>query len=167
MQRSLLLKSLWFQVLWFLAVIGRQDFEIILGVAILMTLVISINKQQINMRWLLLVVLLGIGLDSMNVYLGIYQFDTQWIPSWLVGLWTIFAWYAYQLRELLIKYSQWLVLPVAAIGATLSYFAGMKLGAVAWPLTLTTTAIVVTIEWLLMMGIIRFSLANSQANNIG
>jgi hypothetical protein len=158
MQRSLLFKSLWFQLLWFLAVIGRQQFELILGLSILLTLVVSIQHQQIHMRWLLAVMLIGIGLDSMNVYMGFYQFDTDFIPTWLVGLWAIFAWYAYQLKQMLLKYSAWLVVPVSAIGAALSYFAGVKLGAVTWPLSFNVTVTVVLVEWLVLMGLIRYSL---------
>ncbi|WP_261833426.1 DUF2878 domain-containing protein [Vibrio ishigakensis] len=162
MNRALVIKSLWFQSLWFVAVIGREQTLVLLTAAILFTLAYSVRKQEIRMGWLAGFVISGIALDYFNSVLGFFLFPTAFVPNWLIALWVIFIWYAYQMKPVLTLYPIWAVTVVGALGAAGSYFAGLKLGAVEWPLSNSLTFAVVTVEWIILFSVIVTSLGGEK-----
>lgn len=74
----------------------------------------------------------------------------------------IFIWYAYQMKPVLTLYPIWAVTVVGALGAAGSYFAGLKLGAVEWPLSNSLTFAVVTVEWIILFSVIVTSLGGEK-----
>ena len=145
-----------------MAVIGRENTFILLFVAILATLAFSVRKQEIRVGWLAGFVAAGIALDYFNSLLGLFVFPTAFIPSWLMALWVIFIWYAYQMKPVLTLYPIWAVTVIGALGAAGSYFAGLKLGAVEWPQSNLLTFIVVTVEWTILFSVIVTSLGGEK-----
>jgi hypothetical protein len=148
---------------WFLAVIGQEHTQYLLTIAIVATYVWSIKNNQINGLWLLGFIVLGLGVDTVNLLLGLFEFNSGWLPSWLVLLWCIFVWYAYQMRSVLMRFPFLLVCSVGAIGAAASYFAGLKLGAVQWPIHTGLTFAVVTFEWGVLFSFMIVTLKRQQA----
>ena len=53
---ELIIKSVWFEVLWLIAVIGRESFIILLGILLLITLFLDIRNKKLNPVCLLLLV---------------------------------------------------------------------------------------------------------------
>lgn len=162
MDKSVLVKSVWFQSLWFLAVIGREHTHFMLAIAIVATLLWSARAKQIQWFWFIGFIILGLGVDTLNAELGLFQFATGWLPLWLVLLWVIFIWYAYQMRSILIRFPIFIVSSVGALGAAGSYFAGLKLGAVQWPMHSGVTFAVVTLEWIVLFTLMIVSLKRKQ-----
>ncbi|WP_337983902.1 DUF2878 domain-containing protein [Vibrio inusitatus] len=158
MNKELLVKSIWFQGLWFLAVIGRDSTFFLLLLAVGATLVYSVKKEQINLAWLATLVLIGIVLDTFHGFIGLFLFPQSWIPAWLILLWVIFIWYAYQMKTILTRFPLPIVSMIGALGAAGSYFAGLKLGAVQWPYSDEMTFVVLTIEWFLLFALVIYSL---------
>ncbi|WP_261815498.1 DUF2878 domain-containing protein [Vibrio gallicus] len=158
MNKVLVVKSLWFQSLWFLAVIGRDSTLLLLWFAIVATLAFSVVRRELAMGWLSCFVVLGVVLDWGNAYLGLFTFPTPFIPLWLIALWIIFVWYAYQMKTILTLYPIWAVSIISALGAAGSYFAGAKLGAVIWPQGNTFTLLVLIVEWSVLMSLLVVSL---------
>ncbi len=144
---KLFLMSLWFQALWFLAVVGRQEYLILLVGAVIATYAFTLRQLQGGL--IFFSVIIGLGLDSLNSSLHILEFERAGLPLWLIALWVIFAWYLFQMRQVLTKYPPTAVALVGALGGAMSYFAGYKLGAVQWPLGNLITFTILLFEWLL------------------
>ncbi|OBT15936.1 hypothetical protein A9264_06535 [Vibrio sp. UCD-FRSSP16_10] len=167
MNKSLLVKSLWFQCLWFLAVIGRDSTVLLLFICVLASIAFSYKKQHMPLSWLAMVVLVGVSLDLMHSFVGLFEFPDAGIPGWLALLWVSFVWYAYQMKSILTHFPLSLVCMVGALGAAGSYYAGMSFGAVHWPYANGLTAIILMIEWALVFALIIFSLNALQARQNG
>ncbi|GAD89242.1 hypothetical protein VHA01S_018_00310 [Vibrio halioticoli NBRC 102217] len=161
MNKQLLLISVWFQCLWFLAVIGQQSTQLLLLVGVIATVVWSYRYRGIPLSWLFMIVSVGVAMDVMHGFTGLFVFSstpTAGIPLWLALLWISFAWYAYHMRTLLIRFPFAIVCMVGALGAAASYFAGLQLGAVQWPYSNTMTFVIITLEWALVFALIIYSL---------
>lgn len=152
--KRLVLMSTWFQLLWFLAVMGQAQLQYLtLSLVIITMLATAIN---INIEWKKLVAIMIFGslLDYFNIAIGWFEFDQTGIPYWLIALWAIFAWYAYFLYPYVNQYPAAIVLAVGGIAGSLSYVAGSKLGAVSFGLSLSATAIILFVEWVLVIAVI-------------
>ncbi|GAD78992.1 DUF2878 domain-containing protein [Vibrio ezurae] len=161
MNKTLLLTSIWFQCLWFLAVVGQQSTQLLLLVCVVATVVFSYRYRGIPLSWLLMIVSAGVAMDIMHGVTGLFVFaslPTAGIPLWLALLWVSFAWYAYHMRALLIRFPFAIVCMVGALGAASSYFAGLQLGAVQWPYSHAMTFVIVALEWAFIFALIIYSL---------
>ncbi|USD64365.1 DUF2878 domain-containing protein [Vibrio sp. SCSIO 43136] len=154
----LLVISGWFQLMWFIAVIGRNEWQWLLILAISAAL-IATWRRVATVGWGMIAVIgVGILIDSVNVHLGVFTFPSEQpelvggrlLPAWLMTLWVCFAWYVWMVREWLLNFSISLIAVIASVGGALSYFAGFKLGAVDWPLGLVETAAILALEWFLL-----------------
>ncbi|PMH46760.1 hypothetical protein BCU68_01625 [Vibrio sp. 10N.286.49.B3] len=147
---KLLLLSSWFQLLWFAAVLGQQSLQWLLVFAVLITIFISVKRQSLPLiKWLSLFIV-GITVDSFNQWSGLLVFSTPWLPYWLVALWGIFFWYAYQMMTIVNQYPISIVSVIGGISGGLSYYAGLKFDAVAWSYPIAMTISVLMIEWFLL-----------------
>ncbi|WP_261872710.1 DUF2878 domain-containing protein [Vibrio rarus] len=149
---------MWFQLLWFLAVLGQESTQVWLVIAVVASVVFSYWQRDIHLRWLVGFVLCGIVLDSFNQYTGLFIFPTPWLPLWLLLLWGIFVWYAYQMRTILTHFPKFIVCIVGALGAAGSYYAGLKFAAVHWPYSTVITLVIVFVEWFCLLTAMIYSL---------
>lgn len=145
---KLLFLSLWFQVLWLLAVLGQQEFQGMFLLCVAMTLIATFNQWRAAP--IAAVAVIGITLDTINNSTQLLLFEQGRLPLWLMGLWILFGWYCYTLRHLLYRFPIQLVGLFGAVGGTMSYFAGYKLGAVSWSYGLTLTFAILLSEWFLL-----------------
>ncbi|MPW35480.1 DUF2878 domain-containing protein [Vibrio sp. B1Z05] len=161
MNKKLLLISIWFQCLWFLAVMGQQSTQLLLLVCVIATVALSYRYRDLPLSWLFTIACVGVVMDVIHGVTGLFVFSstpTAGIPLWLALLWVSFAWYAYQMRALLIRLPFAIVCMVGALGAAASYFAGLQLGAVQWPYSNTMTFVIIALEWALVFALIIYSL---------
>ncbi|EGU32249.1 hypothetical protein VII00023_15176 [Vibrio ichthyoenteri ATCC 700023] len=128
--KSLLIASTWFQLIWFLAVVGSERWQWLALVCLLMTLALSVKFHPLNWQKWGALTLFGVGVDMVNASAGILIFNSFAIPLWLVVLWGMFMWYAQFLVPAVSRYPLILVSLVGGIAGSLSYIAGYKLGAV-------------------------------------
>ncbi|MDN3609678.1 DUF2878 domain-containing protein [Vibrio ostreicida] len=150
----LLIYSCWFQSLWFVAILGKESLQWLLVVMVLATYIYSYSVMSIKLFRLLLLSVVGVVVDVGNMVFGLFSFYQGGFPIWLVALWLIFVWYAYFLAPLLTRYPIALVSIVGGCAGVLSYFAGYKLGAVAFPLNTLNTLCVLLVEWVMLMTLI-------------
>ncbi|MFD2015366.1 DUF2878 domain-containing protein [Vibrio olivae] len=111
-------------------------------------------KQSIPLERLFILGFLGIAVDWFNMRTHLLSFDSEFLPTWLISLWFIFAWYAYNLVPALRPFSSWLLIPIGGLLGASSYFAGYKLEAVALPHSLSVSLSALFIEWSLIMLVI-------------
>ncbi|MFB9134413.1 DUF2878 domain-containing protein [Vibrio olivae] len=150
----LLTMSIWFQLLWLLAVIGQEQTQWWLMLCVIATYLYVLLKQSIPLERLFILGFLGIAVDWFNMRTHLLSFDSEFLPTWLISLWFIFAWYAYNLVPALRPFSSWLLIPIGGLLGASSYFAGYKLEAVALPHSLSVSLSALFIEWSLIMLVI-------------
>lgn len=142
--------SLWFQGLWFLAVIGRENTQVWLVVASVLTLLFCFVDEVKKLRLIFAVSALGILVDHINWQTGLFTFPSVSFPVWLTLLWGLFGWYAVQMRSLVNRYPRIFVSLLVGVSGSLSYFAGYRLGAVDWELGVLLTLSILFLEWFLL-----------------
>lgn len=152
--QRLLLISTWFQIVWFLAVVGREPWQLLTVSLVALTLLISVRSTHFKLARFLLLFAFGVFVDYLNLSLGLFSFESSSFPIWLGALWAIFLWYAYYLLPLLNRYPFGLVSMLCGVAGALSYFAGMKLGAVQFPIGAGATLAVLFAEWVLIINVI-------------
>lgn len=123
------LLTLAFDVYWGLAVALRERIGLLLCAGALGAWLFS--PAPVKLR-LLLVALAGIGLDSLWLLLGLFQFSgSQTFPVWMMALWLAFAcWWWLTLSRFALS-RRWQI-AIGALGGPFSYFIGERLGGLQW-----------------------------------
>ncbi|WP_159654384.1 DUF2878 domain-containing protein [Vibrio atypicus] len=152
---QLILISTWFQILWFMAILGTEKWQWVTLSLVVFTIVVSAKYGALRLDRLLLLFIIGLTIDHTNTFFGLFEFLTAGFPIWLAALWGIFLWYANYLVPILNRYPFWAVSIVTGLSGALSYFAGMKLGAVQFPFDFTLTFMILFAEWALMIIVIK------------
>ena len=147
----LFFKSLWFQLCWFVAVLGTEDWQWLTLTLALLTLIYCAIRSPHSLKMISKITVIGWLLDTLNQQVSIFVFPSQTLPLWLLCLWFLFAWYACQFQVVLLKYRASLVCLVGALGGGVSYFAGSSLGAVSFGFSVFMSITIILIEWFLLM----------------
>lgn len=148
------LASMWFQLCWFIAVLGTYRWQWLMLVITIATLVYCWKRDRSALKRIFVIAVIGVGVDTLNQRFSIIIFPTQWLPIWLLCLWILFSWYAHQLREVLHRFRPVYVLLVGGVGGAVSYFAGLKLHAVEFGYDVTIALAVLFVEWCAVMFLI-------------
>lgn len=161
--KSLLIASTWFQLVWFLAVVGSEQWQWLTLACLVITLGLSGKLQPINWKKWGGLTLLGIGVDMLNSRTGILVFDSHIIPLWLMVLWAMFMWYAQFLVPVVSRYPLLLTSLIGGFAGSLSYFAGFKLGAVQLSYSLFLTFSWLFVVWFFVTLVCIRSLKDEEA----
>ncbi|CAH0535205.1 hypothetical protein VST7929_02866 [Vibrio stylophorae] len=149
-----LVYSLWFQLVWLVAVLGQQTLLPWL-LALLFVNAVIIHRYFSFPIWLPLVIaMLGVVLDILNRGLGVFEFSTPRFPLWLVCLWVAFGAYLLVMTPVLKQLGLFAVAVIGALAGAISYWAGFKLGVVTWPRGENATVIILAIEWGIMLPVL-------------
>ena len=159
-----------YNIAWFgLILIGDNFIPVAIALFVSQLWFFKAAKNEILL--ILLVALVGIGLDLTLVYFGVFIFpDTEWIPLWLLTLWFVFAG---TIRHSLafLENAKLLQLFVGAIFAPLSYIAGAKLSVVYFVPSLGVTYFLLASVWAPLMLVIfslsRWLLTLEEKSNVG
>ncbi|WP_039987338.1 DUF2878 domain-containing protein [Vibrio owensii] len=143
--------STWFQLCWFAAVLGTYQWQWVTLFLAFATLLYCLKTDASSLKSIGVIVTIGLVLDTLNQQLSVFVFPTLWLPVWLLCLWVLFSWYAYQLKSILYRFPKTYVSIVGGLGGTASYFAGYKLQAVEFGFSVGTTLMILFVEWCAMM----------------
>jgi len=155
-----LVNIVWYQALWFTAILGQTTYEWALALLLGLHLVLVPN-WQCELKVMLACGLVGITADSTLTHFGVYLFTPDPsllgaalpIPFWLMTIWLGFA------GTLLHSFSFFMTRPVigtlivAAI-APFSYAAGVRLGAVGFGPDAPVAMVIIGATWLCLMPIL-------------
>ncbi len=150
----------WFQSIWFLAILAGGQFEWLLALLIVGHLYLC--KDWITeLRVMLSCAAIGVSIDGTLTWFGVFVFtpspELTLIPLWLVAIW--FGFVGTLRHSLRFMTTKPLLMTIASgISAPLSYLAAMRFDAVEFPLGIWPTAIIVSVAWMLMMPIFLFVL---------
>ncbi|MCR9883456.1 DUF2878 domain-containing protein [Vibrio alginolyticus] len=145
------LASTWFQLCWFAAVLGTYQWQWMTLFLTLATLLYCLKSDASSLKSIGVIVTSGLVLDTLNQQLSVFVFPTPWLPVWLLCLWVLFSWYAYQLKSILYRFPKTYVSIIGGLGGTASYFAGYKLQAVEFGFSTGATLAMLFVEWCVMM----------------
>ena len=159
---TLLIISLWFQMLWFCTVLGQTQWQWWSAGLLATTLVLTQKRQVARWHWWWQVAAAGLLLDSVNTLVGVFQFDGWLIPLWLALLWGAFAWYSWYLIPILASWPRPLQWLLSGVSGGLSYLAGAQWDAVVLPLGTMPSMGILMVEWALF---IQYLLWRRQAKN--
>ncbi|PFG55892.1 uncharacterized protein DUF2878 [Vibrio sp. ES.051] len=143
--------SIWFQLCWFSAVIGTYHLQWVTFALTITTILYCIKTDIASLRGIAVITVSGLVLDTLNQQISVFVFPTLWLPVWLMCLWVLFSWYAYQLRSVLYRFPKTYVSIIGGIGGVVSYYAGFKLQAVEFGFSTGVTLIILFAEWVAMM----------------
>jgi len=147
--------SLGFDAFWLFCVVMQGHFlwfaTLMLGLALWFdkTLVVAFP----------VIASIGIFGDFLLTVFGVFQFPDAVLsdpgslrlagfPLWLILLWFGFAAYAWLMRQAVLKYSSIFLALICAFSGAFSYYAGMKLGAVSFPFSLSFTLSLLFVLWM-------------------
>ena len=143
------LNFVWFQCIWFIAILGREQTQWPLLALLLMHLAWC-KDWKVEARLMLLCATVGVVLDSLFTWQGVFKFAEPTIllpiPVWLVAIWLAFAGTLRHSLDYLLE-KPVLAALCAGISAPLSYLAGMRLGAVEFGLSSLTTMSLIAVAW--------------------
>lgn len=169
----LLLISSWFQALWLLAVLGNEAWQWWLLALVVATyaVTIGVSVKPLPLRFVGIVFVVGIGIDSVNMLAGVLRFEdamhsTWLIPIWLSALWAIFIWYSTFLLPLVNTYPSWIVTVIGGLSGALSYWAGERLGAVEFGYPPTLSLLILFGQWVFVMGLMLRIYGNEKDHDI-
>ena len=143
-----LFNFIWFQVLWFIGVLGGMDYVWLLALLVGLHLVL-VSSWRRELMLITGVVMMGASMDSLLSTLGLFQFESTGllpIPWWHLLLWCAFAGTLRHSLYFLIRRPA-LFITGTAVFAPLAYVGAEKLGAVVFPMGSVETAAVVGMVW--------------------
>ncbi|MFK7853697.1 MAG: DUF2878 domain-containing protein [Granulosicoccus sp.] len=150
---SVFANVVFYQLIWFGAVLGGQQYVVGLFALVLLHLYLSSGRRE-EMIVMGSCASIGIMTDSLLTYFGLFEFSHSpvVIPLWLVVLWLGFAG-TFRLALSYFMKRPPLAIAAAVVGAPLSYLAAARLGAVTYPYGYLTTAAVLAAVWFILMNI--------------
>jgi hypothetical protein len=156
---------LWYQAIWFTAIFGGAGYEFPLA-TLLVTHLALIEAKKNECILILLCSTLGIAVDSIHACVGLFQYtnDPQlWlIPFWHMAIWLGFtATLRHSLSFMIVR--PLLMTLIAGAAAPLSYSAAMRLGAVEFPFGISTTLLIISASWMMLIPL--FLLINGLISN--
>ncbi len=138
-----------FQAIWLIAILYQQAGAAICLLLLLLHFLLS-PTPWLDFRTTACGILFGILLDYSLMLSGMYQFADGRFPLWLACIWIAFV---LSLRHSLawLAPRPWFVQAlIGAIGGTLSYASGARLGAVSFGWPLLPTLVVLAGLWALV-----------------
>jgi hypothetical protein len=150
------LNFLWFQCIWFVAILGREQTQWWLLALLLIHLALC-KDWKTEIKLMLMCTSVGVALDSVFTWQGVFNFATPTtllpIPFWLVAIWLGFSGTLRHSLSYLLPHPT-LAMLGAGISAPLSYLAGMRLGAVEFGLNTWQTAVLIGAAWIFIMPVL-------------
>jgi hypothetical protein len=147
-----ILNFVWFQTIWWLVILFRNDAVLPVIGLIILWLVFSPKRVQ-DIKLMSMVLIIGTVTDALLTVFGIFIFDETntlvalWpIPIWLSLLWAAFAGTVYHSLTMF-KGRTLLAALGGAVFAPLSYIAGAKFGAVELGVSLMWSYIIIAMVW--------------------
>lgn len=118
----------WFDLVWFAAVAGRDDWLLATAALVAVQIYISTAGRPFQVRLYAQLLLLGLVLEATAVASGIISFNGGWLPIWLLLLWAGFV--AMLMNTLdWVAGRYWVAALIGVVSGPLTYAIGIRLDA--------------------------------------
>jgi len=163
---SIVVNAVCFQLVWFVCVALRMPWAIPAAVVAAAVWFALVRPDASGVARLLLVVALGILVDSLLTVAGVFRFTESWgafagvpgadgwlCPPWLMCLWIGFATtVGVSLRPLITRLP--LAVILGAVAGPLAYYVGSRLGAVSFGYSMPIALGVLALVWALLLPLV-------------
>ncbi|MEM6573669.1 MAG: DUF2878 domain-containing protein [Pseudomonadota bacterium] len=147
-----------FKLVWAAAILGAANLSPWLGVwaaaAVLTGHLFAVPNKHQELRLVLLTALIGFSTDSLFAATGMLQYTSGQLASWLAPVWIFGLWIGFGTTlNVAFRWLQnrWTLATIlGAVSGPLSYLAGAKMGAVAFPDT-TLALISLSATWSVLL----------------
>ena len=148
--------AVWYQIFWFTALLGRENWEPLLFLLLGLHFVFSPRKKA-DLFLVFACGSIGIFADSALATAGVFVFSPEPsflpIPIWLAAIWLAFC------CTLLHSFNFFVARPLAgpiviSLLAPLSYLAGERFGAISFGIETSNAMLVIAGSWLVVMSLI-------------
>ena len=153
-----------FQVGWFTCVLGAASNNPFIGpfvVGVLALLHLGFYPfKKVQLRLLILAAILGILVDGSLLYFGIFSFTGTALPPilsplWLTAMWCNFAiTLPFSMSWLSDRYLLGALL--GAVGGPAAYFAGARLGAITFDVSLPLALLLLAVAWAIALPLLLY-----------
>jgi len=151
-----------FNVIWASCVFGRYEFVIVSLPLTLAYVSFLVAMGTVRLQQIATVAAIGIGVDCALTLGGLFQFpDSAFFPLWLVVLWIGFS-TTLPLSLSPIGRRKWLAALAGAIAGPFNYAVGERIGAVAFPQSLTATIVAMAAVWVLLLPLLFSCVADKE-----
>ncbi len=144
------LQLILFQGLWFIAVIGQNQW-LLVGVVLLVLHFIFTSSPTRDWR-VLPIAAIGMVMDALLTQFGVFEFSHT--PYWLALIWIGFVLSLGHSLHWLNHLPHILLIPIGAIAGTLSYLAGWRLNAVELPLGWLQSSMILALSWAVILPVL-------------
>ncbi|AYA64348.1 DUF2878 domain-containing protein [Alteromonas sp. RKMC-009] len=138
----------WFQTIWFLAILFTSEYLTIIGLLIAAFFILSPRKKT-DLIMAAGIAVYGCIIDGALLWSGFFAFSDH--EGWLIPIWLISLWIAFGLMlRVSLDYLQGRYALAAVLGAVsgpLSYYAGAQAGAVIFPADTVLTLGILSAIW--------------------
>jgi len=138
----------WFQTIWFLAILYTSEHVAIIGLLIAAFFILSPRKKT-DLIMAAGIAIYGCVIDGALLWSGFFAFSDY--EGWLIPIWLISLWIAFGLMlRVSLDYLQGRYALAAVLGAVsgpLSYYAGAQAGAVVFPADTVLTLGILSTLW--------------------
>lgn len=122
-----------FNLTWLACVVGRDDYIWLAAPTVLVYVILLIRHKVIELKKVLPLITIGIGIDALLTALGIFKFEAGGllIPAWLMVLWVAFSTTLFMSLQIIGRYKLLAAL-CGALVIPFNYAIGERLGAVSF-----------------------------------
>ncbi|MDB3856074.1 DUF2878 domain-containing protein [Halieaceae bacterium] len=148
----LLVNALLIEVGWYVCVVLGNVAALFYLACALVVHFSYVSRSFGEVRFVLLVAILGISVDTLLMHLGVFQWPDQaiLIPFWLIALWVLFSMsFNHCLKWL--RQKPWLALVLGMLFGPANYIAGIKLTGAVMPMGFLTTTAILMVVWMLLL----------------
>jgi hypothetical protein len=149
-QYNPLYNFIWFQSIWFVAVLGGDNWVIVLF-SLLICHFFLVENVKTEIKFLVTGAAIGIAVDILLTIYDFYVFNPERsffiFPLWMIAIWLGFCGTIRHSMKFMTSKPVAMII-VAFFVAPISYVAASKLGAVEFPKGLLFTALIIGFSWM-------------------
>lgn len=151
MKPFLIINVVLFQTCWLVAAFYSDYAALVITVLLILHFVITPTRRLDSK--ILLMGLLGAGIDQALISLNVINVNQPFIPLWLVTLWLFLSVCLNHSLAWLVKLKTWQVAFLGSTFGTLSYIAALNLGAFTTSLPFYQFVIIEILVWFALLPI--------------
>ncbi len=172
MSRAFMINQGLFQLSWPACVLGAAHGWLWTGMLVVGVMLLwqlnRANRHPLDGRMIASCLLVGITLDSAWIQLGLLEFAMPWPWAGVAPLWIMLLWLAVALvinhSMRAFKHRLTILAVAGAIGSPLSYYAGMRFGAVDWLAPAWQVILATGLSWAVVLPLL-FRLARESTSD--
>lgn len=149
----LILNALSFQAIWWLGVLGQNQYLWLSAMIVALQFVL-VKAKLVEFKVMLIASVIGISIDMLLIQSGVFVFSV--FPWWLLILWGGFSLTLNHSLGFCHRLAWYLQALLGAVSGSLSYLAGAKFNAVSLPMGQLESTLILAVIWSMLFPVLIF-----------